>query len=77
MQAMVLQGPRSLAWAEIPRPQPGPSEVLIRVTHSGVCGTDQKIYTGAIPVQYPRVMGHEMIGRVVEDPAGEFSQGRG
>lgn len=75
MQAMVLQGPRSLAWAEIPRPQPGPSEVLIRVTHSGVCGTDQKIYTGAIPVQYPRVMGHEMIGRVVEDPAGEFSPG--
>lgn len=75
MQAMVLQGPRMLMQAEIPRPHPGPAEVLVRVTHSGICGTDQKIYTGAIPVQYPRVMGHEMIGRVVEDPAGELPPG--
>ncbi len=75
MQAMVLHGPRSLTLAEIPRPQPGSSEVLIRVTHSGICGTDQKIFTGAIPVQYPRVMGHEMIGQVVEDPAGRFPLG--
>jgi 2-desacetyl-2-hydroxyethyl bacteriochlorophyllide A dehydrogenase len=36
------------------------------VTHSGICGTDFKIYSGAIPVHYPRIMGHEMIGEVVE-----------
>ncbi|WP_448594124.1 zinc-dependent alcohol dehydrogenase [Thermoflexus hugenholtzii] len=75
MRAMVLQGPRMLMQAELPRPHPGPAEVLVRVTHSGICGTDQKIYTGAIPVQYPRVMGHEMIGHVVEDPAGELPPG--
>jgi threonine dehydrogenase-like Zn-dependent dehydrogenase len=41
-------------------------------THSGICGTDFKIYSGAIPVRYPRIMGHEMIGEVVEggDAAG-------
>ena len=38
-------------------------QVLVRVTHSGVCGTDLKIYGGAIPVAYPRVMGHEDGGR--------------
>lgn len=75
MHAMVLQEPRTLVWKEIPRPQPGPAEVSVRVTHSGICGTDQKIYTGAIPVQYPRVMGHEMIGRVVEDPSGTLTPG--
>jgi 2-desacetyl-2-hydroxyethyl bacteriochlorophyllide A dehydrogenase len=36
------------------------------VTHSGICGTDFKIYSGAIPVHYPRIMGHEMIGEVVD-----------
>jgi 2-desacetyl-2-hydroxyethyl bacteriochlorophyllide A dehydrogenase len=38
----------------------------VRVTHSGICGTDYKIYSGAIPVTYPRVMGHEMTGEVVD-----------
>ncbi|MDW8065547.1 zinc-dependent alcohol dehydrogenase [Thermoflexus sp.] len=75
MRAMVLHKPQLLAVEELPLPQPSSSELLIRVTHSGICGTDQKIYTGAIPVQYPRVMGHEMIGRVVEDPAGNFAPG--
>ena len=40
--------------------------MLVRVTHSGICGTDYKIYKGAIPVAYPRIMGHEMVGEVVE-----------
>ena len=35
---------------------------LVKMTHSGICGTDYKIYSGAIPVGYPRVMGHEMAG---------------
>ena len=70
MKGMVLKAPRELAREDVPRPAAGADEILIRVTHSGVCGTDLKIYQGAIPVQYPRIMGHEMIGEVVE--GGDF-----
>ena len=66
MKAMVLRAPRELGAVEVERPKPGPNQVLVRVTNSGVCGTDLKIYNGAIPVRYPLIMGHEMIGEVVE-----------
>jgi 2-desacetyl-2-hydroxyethyl bacteriochlorophyllide A dehydrogenase len=66
MKAMVLEGPRKLALSDVERPSIGHNEVLVRVTHSGVCGTDLHIYEGAIPVRHPLIMGHEMIGEVVE-----------
>jgi 2-desacetyl-2-hydroxyethyl bacteriochlorophyllide A dehydrogenase len=66
MKAMVLEGSRKLALNEVERPVPGHNEVLVRVTHSGVCGTDLHIYEGGIPVRHPLIMGHEMIGEVVE-----------
>jgi 2-desacetyl-2-hydroxyethyl bacteriochlorophyllide A dehydrogenase len=76
MKAMVLKAPRELVPDEVARPGPDASRVLIRVTHSGICGTDFKIYSGAIPVSYPRIMGHEMVGRVVDaGDAGRFASG--
>jgi 2-desacetyl-2-hydroxyethyl bacteriochlorophyllide A dehydrogenase len=66
MKAMVLTAPRELAQDEVARPRLDAHHVLVRVTHSGICGTDFKIYSGAIPVHYPRIMGHEMIGEVVD-----------
>jgi 2-desacetyl-2-hydroxyethyl bacteriochlorophyllide A dehydrogenase len=66
MKAMVLRAPSDLEAAEVERPTPGHDQVLVRVTHSGVCGTDLKIYEGAIPVRHPLIMGHEMIGEVAE-----------
>jgi len=67
---MVLRAPKDLVADEVARPAPdGAQDVLVRVTHSGICGTDFKIYTGAIPVSYPRIMGHEMVGVVVGDGA--------
>ena len=65
MKAMVLRAPRDLVLDEVPQPEVDGREVLVRVTHSGICGTDFKIYSGAIPVAYPRIMGHEMVGEVV------------
>ena len=53
MKAMVLRAPSDLVLDEVARPQPGPGQVLVRVTHSGVCGTDYKIYNGSIRVPYP------------------------
>ncbi|OFW12151.1 MAG: hypothetical protein A3F69_00905 [Acidobacteria bacterium RIFCSPLOWO2_12_FULL_66_10] len=71
MKAMVLSAARDLAAAEVETPRPGPGQVLVRVTNSGICGTDLKIFTGAIPVGYPLIMGHEMSGEVVDGDDGD------
>jgi L-iditol 2-dehydrogenase len=72
---MLLRGPRDLVPGDVPQPQAGPRDVVVRVTHSGICGTDYKIFSGAIPVSYPRVMGHEMTGDVIDAGAGTFRPG--
>ena len=66
MKAMVLRAPCDLGFEDIERPKPRSGEVLVRVTHTGICGTDLKIYDGSVPVRHPLVMGHEMSGEVVE-----------
>src|SRR6187455_2009825 len=66
MKAMVLTAPGELVQDELARPTAGAGQVLVRVTHSGICGTDYKIFNGSIPVRYPRVMGHEMVGEVAD-----------
>jgi 2-desacetyl-2-hydroxyethyl bacteriochlorophyllide A dehydrogenase len=65
MRAMVLTAPREVSSQKVPVPNVNPDETLIRVTKSGICGTDLKIYQGGIPVDYPRVLGHESVGEVV------------
>ncbi len=72
---MVLEKPGRLAREEIPRPEVGAGEVLVRVTHTGICGTDLKIYNGSIRVNCPLVMGHEVSGEVVDSGAGELRRG--
>jgi 2-desacetyl-2-hydroxyethyl bacteriochlorophyllide A dehydrogenase len=69
---MVLTAPGRVAPEEVPVPRPAAGQVLVRITHSGLCGTDFKIYKGVIPARYPLIMGHEMIGEVVDGdtPAG-------
>lgn len=69
MRAMVLNSPGRLEPGTAARPVPGGGEVLVRVSHSGICGTDLEIFRGGIPVDYPRIMGHETIGEVVETTA--------
>jgi len=66
MKAMVLRAPSDVAPEEVGLPRLTRDQVRIRVTFSGICGTDLKIYKGAIPVRHPLIMGHEMIGEVVE-----------
>jgi threonine dehydrogenase-like Zn-dependent dehydrogenase len=47
---------------EVPRPEPGPGEVLIRVLLAGICGTDLQVLRGYHGFQ--GVMGHEFVGEV-------------
>ncbi len=66
MRAMILRAQReSLELADIPRPSPGPSQVLIRTAACAVCRTDLHVYDGDLtePV-LPLVLGHEIVGRI-------------
>ena len=70
MKTVVCETPGTLLLVDRPRPTAGPGEVLIRVRRVGVCGTDMHIYRGTQPfLSYPRVIGHELAGEVVEAPA--------
>ncbi|KAL0959582.1 hypothetical protein HGRIS_011292 [Hohenbuehelia grisea] len=50
---------------DMPMREPGPNEVLIRVHASGICASDHFVKEGTWPgLQYPRIPGHEVVGRV-------------
>src|SRR3954447_20035622 len=70
MKALVKRKAETGLWLEeVPEPKIGINDVLIRVTHTGICGTDLHIYEWdewarqTIPV--PMVIGHEFVGEIV------------
>lgn len=64
MRAALIERSGAVTVREIVRPVAG-GRALVEVAQAGLCGTDLKIAAGQIPVQAPRVLGHEMTGRVV------------
>ena len=76
MLAAVFRGPGDLRVEEVPIPETGPAEMLVRVEACGVCGTDiKKIQKGLLPA--PRIFGHEIAGRVARAPRGNrFHEGQ-
>ena len=63
---MVLERPGRLEPRPIDAPPTlDPHDVLVGVRAVGLCGTDHSIFTGAIPVEHPRVLGHEIMGEVI------------
>ena len=79
MRAQVLTAAGlPLASAELPAPQPGPQQVLIAVRACAVCRTDLHVVDGELPdSKLPLVLGHEIIGTVVEkgESADRFAVG--
>jgi threonine dehydrogenase-like Zn-dependent dehydrogenase len=69
MRAVVVGDVNRVIVEDVVAPAPGPA-ALVAPEILGLCGTDLKIVSGAIPVSYPRVLGHEMVGRVVRPGAG-------
>lgn len=55
---------------DVPVPEVGPEDVLIKVTHAAICGTDLHIYEwnewAADTIKTPLTIGHEFVGEVVE-----------
>ena len=68
MQAIILETPgKPLRKADLPRPNPGHSQVLIRVLACAVCRTDLHIVDGELTEpKLPLVPGHEIVGKVVD-----------
>jgi propanol-preferring alcohol dehydrogenase len=76
MRAIVLDAPRTpLRIAELPEPEVGPDEALLRVRSCGVCRTDLHIVDGELArPKLPLVPGHQIVGEVLES-AGRFEIG--
>ena len=68
MKALVFDN--KLAMKEIPDPEPGPGEALIRVLMAGICKTDAEIIQGYM--NYTGVLGHEFVGVVHQSPDPEL-----
>lgn len=66
MRAMVLErSPGELRLKELPRPEPGSGQLLIKVHACGVCRTDLHVVDGDLTEpKLPLVPGHEVVGRV-------------
>lgn len=78
MRAVIFHGPRDIRLSEVPRPVPGPGEVLVRRGAALTCGTDFKAYRRGHRVllgDYPSPFGHELAGTVEESGAERFAPG--
>jgi L-iditol 2-dehydrogenase len=67
MLAAVYHGPQDLRVEEVPVPQIGPGELLLRVRSASICGTDLRIYHGnhrKYPAGTVRIPGHEVVGEI-------------
>lgn len=55
-----MTSPGTIEFREVPAPEPGPGEVMVRVQRIGVCGSDVHVNKGLHPfTKYPVVQGHE------------------
>jgi threonine dehydrogenase-like Zn-dependent dehydrogenase len=81
MRALVYHGPGDIGVEERPDPRPGPGQVLLKITATGICGSDLHGYTGENKRRHPgQIMGHETVGRIAavgpDVPAGDLQPGR-
>jgi NADPH2:quinone reductase len=65
VKAIVIDRPGSFRVAELPVPEPGDNQILVKVECVGICGTDLHILAGEFPpTPYPITPGHEFAGTV-------------
>jgi alcohol dehydrogenase len=71
MKALVYHGPGQRAWEEVPDPKiEEPTDAIVRIDTSTICGTDLHIMKGDVPEVTPgTILGHEAVGTVVETGA--------
>src|SRR6187399_2347612 len=72
MKALVYHGPGERSWDEVPDPRlEQPTDAIVRIDSSTICGTDLHILKGDVPEVNPgTVLGHEAVGTVVQVGSG-------
>ena len=81
MKAAILNSPqdilkRALQIVDVPRPEPLPGHVLLRVRACGVCRTDLHIVEGELPPRRSKLIpGHQIVGDIIDGATAEFPIG--
>jgi 2-desacetyl-2-hydroxyethyl bacteriochlorophyllide A dehydrogenase len=76
MKALVCTEPFQFDYIEIPEPVSKSGYTILKISRIGICGTDLHAYEGTQPYfNYPRILGHELAGEIVETKADGFSVG--
>ena len=70
MKAVVMHAPRDMRIEECPLPAPKPDELLVRIHHVGICGSDLHFLKdgrlGNWVVDSPLILGHESAGEIIQ-----------
>lgn len=67
MRALVYNGPRDVSVENVPDARiERPTDVLVRITSTNICGSDLHMYEGRTAMQPGRILGHENLGEVIE-----------
>src|SRR6202012_6155984 len=67
MKALVYHGPRNVAVENVPDASiERPTDVLVRITSTNICGSDLHMYEGRTDMPTNAVLGHENLGEVIE-----------
>ncbi|WP_299473225.1 alcohol dehydrogenase catalytic domain-containing protein [uncultured Roseibium sp.] len=70
MKALVYTGPETQSFRDVTDPVPAGDEVLIKVAHTGICGSDMHAFLGHDARRpAPLILGHEVAGTVVSGPS--------
>jgi alcohol dehydrogenase len=72
MKALVYHGPGKRSWDDVPDPTiQVPTDVVVHIDSSTICGTDLHILKGDVPAVTPgRILGHEAVATIVEKGSG-------
>src|SRR5262245_60411832 len=66
MKAVTYGGPRKIEVKEMPDAKMSePTDVLVRITTTNICGSDLHMYEGRTSLEAGRIIGHENVGEVV------------
>ncbi len=60
----VITGPGEIVFEDVPVPEPGPNQVLVKMTAAALCTWEQRVFSGVDNWSYPLVGGHEFSAEV-------------
>lgn len=67
MKQEVMTAPGQISFRNVPIPEPGPDQVLLKIKRIGICGSDIHVYHGTHPyTKYPVTQGHEVSAQIIK-----------